>query len=261
MGNDLALGGADIEGDDLGRAVRVVDERLVSAWNHRHRAPSYTREQVPALLRATDGCLGQRGRPLLATLVGAGLRIQEALDLERRHVNLARGTLTVHKSKTEAGVRVVDLTPALRDELAVWLDRSPFKQLTDRVFPTSTGAGDTRQNVRRRLLVRAVEKANVELERLGIELIGSVPLHGLRRTYATLRVLSAQIGHENPTFTLAVYAQAVKHREKLTDAERGAYDEAIEWASMTQPVGAGVWASKGTNGGLAVVTTLAEAAH
>ncbi len=122
-------------------------------------------EQVPALMRASDSYLGRRGRPLLATLIGAGLRIQEALDLERRQVNLARGTLTIHKSKTDAGVRVVDLTPALRDELAVWLDRSPFKQPTDLVFPTRTGGRDSRQNVRKRLLVKAVERANVELER------------------------------------------------------------------------------------------------
>ena len=96
-----------------------------------------------------------------------------------------------------------------------------------------------------------------------------MPLHGLRRTYATLRVLagddvvyvSAQIGHENPTFTLAVYAQAVKHREKLTDAERSAYDQAIEWARMTAPVEAGFGHSMGTNGDLAVTTTLAEAAQ
>lgn len=122
----------------------------------------------------------------------------------------------------------------------MWLDRSPFKQPTDLVFPTLTGGRDSRQNVRRRLLLKSIEKANVELSRLGIDPIGGVPLHGLRRTYATLRVLagddvvyvSSQIGHENPTFTLAVYAQAVKHREKLTDAERAAFDEAIEWARM-----------------------------
>ena len=78
---------------------------------------------------------------------------------------------------------------------------------TDLVFPTLTGGRDSRQNVRKPLLVKAVEKANLELERLGIEPIGSVPLHGFRRTYATLRVLagddvvyvSSQIGHENPT--------------------------------------------------------------
>jgi integrase len=226
-------------------------------------------EQVPALLRASNSYLGERGRPLLATLAGAGLRIQEALDLERRHINLARGTLTIESSKTDAGVRVVDLTPALRDDLAVWLDRSPFMKPTDLVFPTLTGGRDSRQNVRKRLLLKAIEKANVELERLGIEPIGSVPLHGLRRTYATLRVLtgddvvyvSSQIGHENPTFTLAVYAQAVKHREKLTAAERKAFDEAIEWARMgvtfEAPEEAPEMARIGTNESSAVPVTRA----
>lgn len=129
-------------------------------------------EQVPALLQASNSYLGRRGRPLLATLAGAGLRIQEALDLERRHVNLARGTLTVQKSKTYAGVRVVDLTPALRDELAVSRSRSRPTSSSRRV-----PVRDSRQNVRKRLLVKAVEKANVELDRLGIEPIGSVPRH------------------------------------------------------------------------------------
>lgn len=73
--------------------------------------------------------------------------------------------------------------------------------------------------------------------------------------------VSSQIGHENPTFTLAVCAQAVKHREKLTDAERSAYDEAIDWARMGAHVEAGFGHSIGTNGGLAVPVTLAEAAH
>lgn len=212
-------------------------------------------EQVPALLRASGNYLGERGQPLMATLIGTGLRIQEALDLERRHVNLARGTLTIERSKTDAGVRVVDLTPALRDELAVWLDRSPHKKPTDLVFPTSNGSGDSRQNVRKRLLLKSVETANVALARLGIDPIGPVPLHGLRRTYATLRVLagddvvyvSSQIGHENPTFTLAVYAQAVKHREKLTAAERAAFDEAVEWARMGAALEAPEKARIGTN--------------
>jgi integrase len=155
-------------------------------------------------------------------------------------VNLARGTLTVERSKTDAGERVVDLTPALRDELALWLDRSPFKEPTDLVFPTLKGGPDSRQNVRRRLLLRAVEKANEQLAKDGIEPIGSVGPHGLRRTFASLRVaagddpvyVSSQIGHEDPTFTLRVYAQVVKHRERLTAKEREAFDRAVEWARM-----------------------------
>jgi hypothetical protein len=77
--------------------------------------------------------------------------------------------------------------------------------------------------------------------------------------------VSSQIGHENPTFTLAVYAQAVKHREKLTAAERNAYDEAIEWARMEATVEAPeqalVSARNGTNGDSVAAPSLAGRAR
>lgn len=44
--------------------------------------------------------------------------------------------------------------------------------------------------------------------------------------------VSSQIGHEDPTFTLKVYAQVVKHRERLTAKERQAFERAVEWARM-----------------------------
>jgi integrase len=75
----------------------------------------------------------------MATLAGAGLRIDEALSLERGHVNLARGTVTVAKAKTDAGVRVVDMTPALRDELGAYLAARNL-QPHELLFGTSTGS-------------------------------------------------------------------------------------------------------------------------
>jgi integrase len=63
-------------------------------------------------------------------LAGAGLRVGEVLALERRDVNLAKGTLFIGRSKTEAGVRTVDLIPALRDELATYLAGSPGSRPT-----------------------------------------------------------------------------------------------------------------------------------
>ena len=198
-------------------------------------------EQLMALLDAASekpALLGGRGRPLLAVLAGAGLRIGEALELQRRHVNIPRGTLTVEASKTEAGRRVVDLTPALREELALWLDRSPWKEPSDVVFPTLTGRRDNLQNVRRYLLMPAIERANVKLGKVGIEPIGVVSPHGLRRTYASLRCAvgddvaytAAQLGHVDARFTLRTYTGAVKRRERLTPAERTAFDRAVEWA-------------------------------
>ncbi|MEJ7791292.1 MAG: hypothetical protein WKF65_04905 [Gaiellaceae bacterium] len=72
----------------------------------------------------------------------------------------------------------------------------PFKQPTDPVFPTAKGGRDCRQNVRRRLLVKAVERANTQLVKEGIEPNSEVGLHGLRRTFATLR---CAIGDDRPT--------------------------------------------------------------
>lgn len=80
-------------------------------------------EHVAALLDAAGALDRERrlrvghGRALLATLALAGLRIDEALSLRWRDVDLAAGTLSVVRSKTDAGERVVDLLPLLRDEL------------------------------------------------------------------------------------------------------------------------------------------------
>jgi integrase len=83
---------------------------------------------------------------------------------------------------------------------------------------------DNRNNVRRRLVVRAVEAANTKLVKLGIEPIGKLSPHGLRHTYASLRSACAdplaytteQIGHTDPRFTLKVYTHAYKHRQRLS---------------------------------------------
>lgn len=49
--------------------------------------------------------------------------------------------------------------------------------------------------------------------------------------------VSHQIGHEDVRFTLNVYAQSVKRRERMTKTEQAEYDRAIEWASSatTEP--------------------------
>jgi integrase len=203
------------------------------------RRPFVEPEQLMCLLRAAEGLYDGRGRPLLGVLAGAGLRIGEALALQRRDVNLARGTLTIRQSKTEAGVRTVDLTPALRDELALWLDRAEIRDPTALVFRTGNGNTDNRHNVHR-MLTRAITRANKRLTQVGIEPIGPVSPHGLRRTFASLRTaagddpvyIAAQIGHTDVTFTLSVYARAVKHRQRLTEHEREQYELAIEWAQM-----------------------------
>lgn len=74
----------------------------------------------------------------------------------------------------------------------------------------------------------------------GIDPIPMICPHGRRRTCASLRCVcgddpvyvASQLGHTDPTFTLRVYAQAVRHRSKLTPAERSAFEEAVIWARL-----------------------------
>lgn len=201
----------------------------------RPNRPFVEPEQLPALLRASG-----RNRVLIATLAGAGLRVGEAIELEWRDINLATGVLRVREAKTIAGVREIDLTPSLREELTALKAGTKRAGQNDLAFLTSKGTPQTRQNVRRRVLAPAIKKANKELEELGIEPIGNVSPHGLRRTFASLRAacgddpvyIAQQIGHEDVAFTLRTYAHAVKRRDRLTGHHRQAFDEALDWAAL-----------------------------
>jgi integrase len=198
-------------------------------------------EQLPALLDAAEPYM----RPLIATLAGAGLRIGEACALRWRDVNLATGTLTVGESKTAAGEgREVDLPVGLHEELATWRAASPRTEPADPVFVCARPrSGDhnpmTPRNAQARLRT-AVEKANEALAEQGIEEIGKVSPHSLRRTYASLRAalrddpvyIAEQLGHRDARFTFRVYQRAAKRREKLSGRYRERFDEACEWARM-----------------------------
>jgi len=74
-------------------------------------------EQVLSLIEGASAYM----RPVIAALVGAGLRVGEAVALDWQDVNLATGTLTVGNAKTDAGsFRQIDLPGGLVDELAEW---------------------------------------------------------------------------------------------------------------------------------------------
>ena len=196
-------------------------------------------EQLPALLGAAKA-KGAVGRILLGVLAGAGLRIGEALALRWRNVDLPTGTLHVIDSKTEAGVRSVDLTHALREELALWKAETDFASSDDYVIPTGKGRKQSSSNLRRDVLSKAVTAANVKLAKDGIAQIGKLGFHGLRRTYASLRCAcgddvaytSRQIGHTDARFTLKAYTMATRRRERLSGPHLKAYDRALEWAQM-----------------------------
>jgi integrase len=224
-----------------GRRRRVKEPKPRRSW--------VEPEQLIALLNACDPCL----RPVIATLAGAGLRIGEAVALDWRDVNLATGTLTVGKAKTDAGTdRAVDLPLGLADELRALKARADHSAPSDPVFVNWRGARQTQRNVQARLK-GAISNANEALAEAGIEPIGDrVSPHSLRRTYASLRgalrddpvYIAEQLGHEDARFTLRVYAKAAKRRERLSGAYLAAFDQALGWA----PMGPGEKAEKGRIG-------------
>jgi integrase len=219
----------------------LIDSNPASGRRRRLKATKPARpwvepEQLMALLDAASGL----GLVLFSVLAGAGLRIGEALALRWQHVDLGTGTLYVVDSKTAKGVREVHLTPALREALALWRADALYMNPSDFVIATSTGRKHNPSNLRRDVLSPAVSAANGKLEKDGIAPIGHVTFHSLRRTYASLRCACGddvrytadQLGHEDPRFTLKVYAQATRRRDRLTGPHLRAFDGALEWAQM-----------------------------
>lgn len=98
--------------------------------------------------RATARTAGRRA--FVATLTFAGLQIHEAAALTWRDVDLARGRITVGRSKTDAGIRIVDIVAVLQDELTDHRSTATRTQEGDFVFPTSSGSARDKDNARTR---------------------------------------------------------------------------------------------------------------
>lgn len=200
-------------------------------------------EKIEALIDAT-GKLNRRAnegrdRALICTLIFAGLRISEALDLRWCDVDLAGSRINVTGTKTEAAVRTVNMVPALLAELKDYahLHRPGDGTASiERVFGTSGAKGrENPSNVRTRVLLPAVKVANESLAERGLQTIGSVTLHSLRRTFASLLValdenpqyVMGQLGHRDATFTMQTYARIMQDRgidrERLESLVSGAY--------------------------------------
>jgi integrase len=177
----------------------------------------------------------------------------ELTALRWRDLDLAGNRLIVRASKTDAGVRQIDLLPALRDELAAFKAQAPSTASDGFVFATAAGSEPKQVNIRRRVFDRAVEAANEKLAD-----VGDVPLperltpHKLRHTFASILVavgvdpgvVMDQLGHTDPGFTLRVYRHGM--RRDHTSKER-----------LRALVGAAQWAPMGTgtsNGALAQLT-------
>jgi integrase len=204
----------------LGRAVREGVLASNPAENHDRDAPLELPYEPPTMqylnradaLRYLEAC-DARYRPMAEVLLGAGLRIGEAIALEWRDVDWDASALNIARTSKHGGIgtpkgdrtRSVVIAPylvrVLRDHRSRRAEGGTLSQL---VFPSPRGAMLDRHNVRRRHHDPAVEAA-------GLSPI--LRLHDLRHTAATLWLAAGesiyfaqqQLGHKDIQTTIDLY--------------------------------------------------------
>lgn len=180
--------------------------------------------EVQALLTAAG-----KHRALIATMILAGLRVGELCALRWRDVDLAVGKIRVADAKTDAGERVVDVSPMLLDELKLHRADALFHGADDLVFATSRGTMRNRSNITRQILQPAIGRANLELVEAGRTPISAVTNHSLRRTFCALLYeagaspgyVMQQMGHTDASLALEIYNR-VMERKRDTGARMDA---------------------------------------
>ena len=171
-----------------------------------------------------DGHASPR-RAILATLGCAGLRNSEVCDLNLGDLDFAHGVIHVRDAK-DGGRRPPGQRDPLAARRAARLPRQPSRGAARRARVSQRGPGPvaTGATPTARVIARAVRAANaLRVERREQLLPGSLTAHTFRRTFITLMLeasapvpyVQAQVGHEDPTTTLAVYAQVLKRPRPL----------------------------------------------
>ncbi|HJS31292.1 MAG TPA: tyrosine recombinase XerC, partial [Alphaproteobacteria bacterium] len=117
--------------------------------------------------------IAARDAALLTLLYGCGLRIDEALSLDRRVLPLAESIAVVGKGRK---TRVVPLLPAVRDAIEDYLARCPWRPGVD--GPLFVGARGKR-------LQAGVVQARMRQLRAAFGLPDTATPHALRHSFAT----------------------------------------------------------------------------
>ncbi|MET0557610.1 MAG: site-specific integrase [Solirubrobacterales bacterium] len=201
-----------------------------------------TAEHIEALLEAAaeldraPRCHCRDREAIIATLVFAGPRAHELCNLLWRDIDLANGRIFIGRSKTAAGLREIRMSPILRDILAAHKAGAYRSGPDDLVFPSGTGGRRDKDNIRERVLAKALERADELLARRDlIPLPRGLTTHKLRHTFASVLIacgedptsVMQQLGHTDPSFTLRVYSHLMnrdpverKRLKALVNGER-----------------------------------------
>jgi integrase len=173
---------------------------------------------------------GYVGRRVICELLGrAGLRVSEVCDLKIGKVRLhdpEGARLRIVDAKTEAGERVVEITPEQAEIIIEHIDRLRRAGMPtgaeDYLVPNARGRRISRQRIGK--IVRAAAKrASERLVARGLPPLPNTTPHTLRRTYISgalranefdVKWVMSQVGHKDSAMTMDVYAQLQQRAER-----------------------------------------------
>ncbi len=208
---------------------------------------------------------GYVGRRVVVEILGrGGPRASELCDIKIGHVRLhdpAGARFNIPDSKTEKGIREVEMSPDLVEVVVEHIDR--LRRLG---LPTGPDAylvpnlkGGRMSYGRVETIVRdAAVRASGRLAARGLPPLPHVTPHTLRRTYISIALLAYdwdvkfvmdQVGHEDSKVTLDVYAQMQKRAKRDHGAK---FDKLVRDARgllQEQPMAAperSMWTAMGT---------------
>lgn len=187
------------------------------ALPHREQIPDdhqevkvFSRDQLAAVLAMAP----DRHRLLFEILATCGLRISEAIALQRLHLQLdvsepevcVRRAIVrerIEPPKSKYGRREVRLPASLVAKLRAHLAAQADQDSTALAFPNESGGALYPNNLRRRVLKPLVEEVDAPW----------AGLHTFRHTFASIHLsqgtnllqLSRALGHHSPAFTLTRY--------------------------------------------------------
>jgi integrase len=183
------------------------------------------------------------GRRAIVTALGrSGLRVSELCDLRIGQIRLHDrdgARFQIADSKTEAGIREVQMSPDLVEGLVIHLDRlrraSHPTASEAWAFPNSRGGRLSRQRAGK-IVAEAGALASERMRARGLPPLPHVTPHTLRRTYVSIALLAnnfdvlwvmGQVGHADSKMTLAVYAQL---QQRVKRQHGAAFDRLVRRA-------------------------------
>lgn len=230
--------------DDIAPDIRVGSG---SRYDEPVAIPSEA--DIRALLEAADTLANsknlkikktwRRYRPMLYLAVDSGMRPQEYLalaksSLHERGIEVDRaldgGGTEITVTKTRAGRRFIDLSPATLDMVQHYAKHHAVANEWDLVFPTDNGTWQSRRNWQRRGFSVACKEAGLVVEvkqgRKTVVKPKYIP-YDLRHFYASMLIdqrvnlkrIQTLMGHRDIRTTLNVYGHLIE-RAEAADEER-----------------------------------------